>query len=248
MDLRLVLTMTCAAAELFAVWRLVETRVYRAYPWFTAYLVAGFLQSFAWLAGSPATHAYLLVYRWTTPFILALQVLIVLELWRGLMSCYRGIHRISQALGFLILTLAMLVASSTGFDGLAMQGRSISLISFHWLIWSVRYTGSILCVACVLLAWWAATFDHGVPPNRIRHAQLLAAYFGSIAIGYLVLNLGWGSAAVVGVCTTLTAAAFYVFWGFTLGASGEVPIERLMVRPGNRRLFSLPWLRRLTPY
>lgn len=248
MDPRLVLTMTCSAAELFACWRLLATRVHRSYPWFTAYLVAGFLQSFVWLAGSPATHAYLVAYRWTTPFIMALQVLIVLELWRALMSCYAGIHRISHLLEIIILALAVLVASSTGFDGLTMHGQSVSLISYHWLMWSVRYTGSILSVACILLAAWASAFNHGVPPNRIRHGQLLAGYFGSIAIGYLLLNLGYGTADTIGVCTTLAAAGFYVAWGVTLSAEGEIPFERLMGRTRSKALTSVPWLRRLIPY
>ena len=248
MDPRLAVTLVCAAAELFACVRLIETRVYRSYPWFIAYLVTGFLQSFIWLAGSPSTHAYLMVYRWTTPLVMGLQVLVVLELWRGLMSCYRGIYQISHALGIGIMTLAVLIASSTGFDGLAMHGQSISLISFHWLIWSVRYTGSILSIACILLAWWASTFDHGVEPNRIRHAQLLAGYFGSIAIGYLVLNLRLGSAETVGICTTLSAAGFYVAWGWMLGRDGEIPIERLMAGSRSRALVAMPWLRRMIPY
>jgi hypothetical protein len=248
MDSRLVLTMTCAAAELFACWRLIETRVYRSYPWFTAYLLAGFLQSFIWLAGSPSTHGYLIAYRWTTPFLMALQILVVLELWRGLMSCYHGIHRISHALGAVIAVLAAAVAFSTGFDGLVMHGEPVSRIGFHWLMWSVRYTGSILSIACVLLAAWAGVFDHGVPPNRIRHAQLLAGYFGSIAIGYLLLNLHYGSAEQIGGFTTLAAAGFYVAWGVMLGSQGEVPTERLLVRRQFRALTAVPWLRRLIPY
>jgi hypothetical protein len=247
-DSRLVLTMTCAAAELFACSRLFETRVYRSYPWFQAYLVAGFLQSFIWLAGSPDTEGYLRAYRWTTPFVMALQVMTVLELWRALMSCYRGIHRISHALGGIILLLAIVVASSTGFDGLAMRHESLARTTFHWLMWAVRYTGSILSVACVLLAAWAGMFDHGVPPNRIRHAELLSGYFGSIAIGYLLLNLHIGTADTIGICTTLTAAGFYIAWGVLLDRAGEIPFERLMIGRRSKALTSVPWLRRLIPY
>jgi len=240
--------MTCAAAELFACSRLFETRVYRSYPWFQAYLVAGFLQSFIWLAGSPDTEGYLRAYRWTTPFVMALQVMTVLELWRALMSCYRGIHRISHALGGIILLLAIVVASSTGFDGLAMRHESLARTTFHWLMWAVRYTGSILSVACVLLAAWAGMFDHGVPPNRIRHAELLSGYFGSIAIGYLLLNLHVGTADTIGICTTLTAAGFYIAWGVLLDQAGEIPFERLMIGRRSKALTSVPWLRRLIPY
>jgi len=247
MDVRLVLTMTCSAAELFALERLIATKIYRSYPWFVVYLVAGFLQSFAWLAGSPDSAGYLKAYRLTTPFIMALQAVVVLELWRVLMSCYRGIHRISHALGLIILALAVLLSSLSGFDGLVMRGQPLSRISYHWLMWSVRYNGSILCIACVLLALWASIFDHGVPRNTIRHAQLLSGYFASIAVGYLVLNLVRGVADQVGIATTLLAAAFYVAWGVLMTRQGQIPIERLLLPP-RKTLASLPWLRRLTPY
>ena len=249
MDPRLVATIVCAAAELFAFCRLVAIRAHRAYPWFLTYLLAGFLQSFVWLAGSPHTHAYIRVYRWTTPFIVALQIVVVLELWRSLMACYRGIHRISHWLGVLILLFAAGIAFSTGFDGLKMYGEPVGRLTFHWMIWAVRYTGTILCIVCALLAMWATAFDHGVPRNTIRHAELLAFYFGSQAIGFLVINLMRGTAPIVGIYTTLAAAAFYLAWGFLLTADGAVPIERLMVQrtPNGRR--DLRWVfRRLMPY
>lgn len=249
MDPRLIATIVCAAAELFAFGRLVAIRAQRTYPWFVIYLLAGFLQSFAWLAGAPNTHAYVVVYRWTTPIILALQAVVVLELWRSLMSCYRGIHRISHWLGVLILMVGAAVAFSTGFDGLKMWGQPLQRVTFHWLMWGVRYTGTILCVICAMLAMGAAAFDHGVPRNTIRHAELLSFYFGSQAIGYLIINLVHGTSPVVGIYVTLAAAAFYIAWGVRLTPEGSVPIERLMVarRSSGRR--DLRWVfRRLMPY
>lgn len=242
-------TIVCAAAELFAFCRLLAIRAQRTYPWFVTYLLAGFLQSFIWLAGPPKTHAYLIAYRWTTPFIIALQAVVVLELWRSLMACYRGIHSISKWLGVLILLFGAAVAFSTGFDGLKMHGQPLERITFHWLFWAVRYTGSILCIVCVALAAWAAAFDHGVPRNTIRHAELLAFYFGSQAAGFLVINLVRGTSPVVGIFTTLAAAAFYIAWGVRLTAGGNMPIERLMIPHTATGRHDLRWMfRRLTPY
>ncbi len=249
MDPRLIATIVCAAAELFAFWRLLAIRAHRIYPWFVIYLLAGFLQSFIWLAGPPRSQAYVRAYGWTMPFILALQAVVVLELWRALMSCYRGIHRISHWLGAVVLLVGASLAFSTGFDHLQMHGQPLRLVAFHWLIWAARYTGTILCVVSALLAMWAAAFDHGVPPNTIRHAELLAFYFGSQAIGFLVINLVHGTSPVVGIFTTLAAAGFYVAWGVWLTAPGGVPIERLIVRKPLSGRRDLRWVfRRLTPY
>jgi hypothetical protein len=247
-DPRLVLTVLSAAAELFAFYRMLVVRAHRTYPWFAAYLLAGCAQSFIWLAGTPDSRAYLTVYRWTMPLMLALQCLIVLELWRRLMSCYRGIHHISHSLGMIVLAIALGASFSTGFDGLAMSGRPLRLMTFHWLMWGVRYTASVLCIASVILAFWSSLFDHGVPENTIRHAWLLSAYFGSIAAGYLVVNLAPGTAPVIGACLTGAAAGCYVLWGVVIKRKGQEPIERLLV-PERALLKALPLnLRRLLPY
>ena len=248
MDPRLVLTILSAAAELFAFYRLVTIRGHRTFPWFATYLIAGCAQSFVWLVGSPESRAYLTAYRWTMPVMLALQCVIVLELWRRLMSCYRGIHHISHSLGAVILVVAMAASFSTGFDGLSMWGHPLKTTTFHWLMWAVRYTASVLFVASVILAWWASTFDHGVPENTIRHARLLAGYFGSVAAGYLVVNLAPGTAPVMGACLTGAAAGFYVLWGVLLKPSGQEPIERLIASQ-HPLLRALPWpIRRMLPY
>jgi hypothetical protein len=100
----------------------------------------------------------------------------------------------------------------------------------------------------VILAWWASFFDHGVPENTIRHAQLLSMYFGSVALGYLIMNLARGTAPVVGACTTGAAAACYVVWGVAMKKKGEQPIERLLT-PRRGLLRDLPLtIRRLIPY
>ena len=248
MDPRLTLTVLGAVAELFAFYRLLTLGAHRTYPWFATYLIAGFAQSFIWLVGPPESRAYLTVYRWTMPVTLALQCVVVLELWRRLMSCYRGIHQVSLSLGAIILIVAMAVSFSTGFDGLRMWGKPLGSLTFHWLMWAVRYTASVLCIASVALALWAQAFDHGVPANTIRHARLLSGYFGSVAIGYLVLNLFPGTATFVGACTTGAAAGFYVLWGILLQRKGQEPIERLLA-PQRSFFRDLPWpIRRLLPY
>lgn len=249
MDPRFIGTVVCAAAELFAFWRLITIRAHRQYPVFVVYLLAEFLQTFAWLAGPPSSHAYMIVYRRTTPVILALQAAVVLEMWRALMSCYRGIHQISKWLGVVVLAAGAGLAFSTGFDHLSMRGQPLNLITFHWLMWGVRYLGTILAIVCAILAVWAAVFDHGVPRNTIRHAELLSLYFGVEAVGFLVINLVHGSSPVVGIYTTLAAAMLYLAWGFLLTPEGNVPIERLMINRSSTGRHDLRWIfRRLMPY
>ncbi len=174
--------------------------------------------------------------------------MIVLELWRRLMSCYRGIHHISHSIGIIVLVIAMGVAFSTGFDGLSMRGQPLNHLTFHWLMWGVRYIASALCIISVLLALWASLFDHGVSENTIRHGRLLAAYFGAVALSYLIVNLAPGSAPLAGACLSGATAGFYVLWGVLLKRKGQEPIERLLA-PERWILKGLPVpIRRMLPY
>jgi len=210
-DPRLVLQFICSTAELFAFWRFVSSRAYRSFPWFAGYLLAGFVQSFVWVVGPPKSHAYAIAYSVTTPLILALQCSVTLELWRKLKAQDRHVGGISKGLGFGVLALALAVALSTGFDSL--WGYPTRRIVFPWIFWAVRYTGSVLCVVCSLLAVWATTFERRLAPNLVRHAYLLTCYFGSIAAGYLGLNLMRWSSEWIGVFTVGSATALYVLWG-----------------------------------
>ena len=103
MDSRLALTVLCSAAELFAFSRLVKVRAHRVLPWFSAYLILGFAQSFIWLAGPPRSHAYASAYGLTTPLVIGLQIAVFLEVWRKLILQYSRTDRAVQALGLAII-------------------------------------------------------------------------------------------------------------------------------------------------
>ena len=221
MDSRLILTVFCGAAEFFALCRLVLCGVSRSYPWFVAYLAAGFAQSFVWLAGGPKDPAYAFLYAVTMPIIVALRIAIVLEFWRALMSKYSGIENVSKSLGLIVVVLAFLISLAGGFDTLHIWGVPWNRSAYHAVSLAIRYSGSVLCIVCSLLSLFAVCFREGVPSNLIRHGFLLTAYFGSIAAGFVVMNLVRGSAPLVGAIMTGSAAGLYVLWGLLLTRPGE---------------------------
>ena len=44
---------------------MVNTRVYRSYPWFTVYMAAASLQVLVWFTGGPSTHSYVVAWAST---------------------------------------------------------------------------------------------------------------------------------------------------------------------------------------
>lgn len=226
MDPRLALTVLCSAAELFTFFRFVRARVHRILPWFTAYLLAGFAQSFVWLVGPPGSHAYANAYGLTTPFLIGLQILVFLELWRKLIVRYSGADRAVKALGLAIVGASIALGLLGGVDGLALHMGLSHRVLFRWISWIVRYSATVLCIATSLLAVWASLFNRRLPPYLTRHAYLLACYFGSIAAGYMVMNLHLLRAQLVGELTVGCAAGLYLLWGIlTNGYDEDAPEE-----------------------
>jgi hypothetical protein len=220
-DPLLVLTVLCSAAELFAFCRFVRARVHRLLPWFSVYLLAGFAQSFSWLAGPPSSRGYATAYGLTTPVLIALQFLVFLELWRKLMTRDSGADRATRALGVAIIGASIVLALLTGVDGFALHIGLSRRLLFMWIFLSVRYSATILCITASLLAVCTSLFGRRLPRYVTQHAYLLAAYFGSIAAGYLVFNLNLLSAQLMGALTVGSAAALYVLWGILIPGSAE---------------------------
>ncbi len=221
MDPRLLLTALCSAAELFAFCRFVRARVHRVLPWFSVYLLAGVAQSFVWIAGPPTSRAYANAYALTTPLVIGLQVVVFLELWRKMIIQRPGVDRAAKAFGVAIIGASLMLGLLGGIDGLALHVGVSRRIVFMWISWSVRYTATVLCIACSLLAVCVPMFDRELPRVVTLHAYLLTFYFGSIAAGYLVINLEILAASLVGAFTVGSAAGMYVLWATLITGHGE---------------------------
>lgn len=201
-------------------------RAHRVLPWFSAYLILGFAQSFIWLAGPPRSHAYASAYGLTTPLVIGLQIAVFLEVWRKLILQYSRTDRAVQALGLAIIGASAALGLLSGVDGLALHVGLSRRYLFEWISWITRYSATVLCIASSLLAVWASTFDRGLPRYLRRHAYLLACYFGSIAAGFLMMNLDFLPTHVVGELTVGAAAGLYVLWGIlAIGPDEDAPQE-----------------------
>src|SRR5579885_351801 len=122
MDPRLFLNVASAAAGVFALCRLLNSGVYRSFPWFTIYPAAAALQCFGWLAGGPGDYLYALIWASSTAILVALRIVIVVELWHTLNDNSPG--SISQSFTWIVLTFDVLVSAASGLDGLTLFGQS----------------------------------------------------------------------------------------------------------------------------
>jgi len=221
MDSLLVLTIASAAAGVFALWRFVLVQAHRMYPWFATYLAASALQSFGWLAGGTHDRGYLLFYAYTMPLLFGLRIMVVIELWHRLMPAYQSVESISRPFAWIVLVLAVGVSAASGLDSLHFLGVSPQRVAYYCISLALRYSSSSLCVICSCLSLFALLFPRNIPPNALRHAFLLTAYFATIAAGFLAMHYVTGSAPLVGALMTGSAAGLYVLWGVLVSGPGE---------------------------
>ena len=219
MDPRLAITICNALAHVAVLWRLVSASLVRKYPWFSVLVAVAFLQSFGWALGPPESHGYRYFWLYSTPLLLGLRVLAVVELWRLLISRNPHVRALYPILMPTIVVIAVTTSIASGVDlwGFASTVRAMSL--------AIRFSASILAVVTVLLALFGRIFSEPLPRNAVRHALILSGYFTSLAIGHLLLHVtaahpGLISAAMVGAGT-----AFYVLWAVLITPDGEVSPE-----------------------
>jgi hypothetical protein len=219
MDPRLAITICNALAHVAVLWRLVSASLLRKYPWFSVLVAVAFLQSFGWALGPPESHGYRYFWLYTTPLLLGLRVLAVVELWRLLISRNPHVRALYPVLMPTIAVIAVTTSVASGVDlwGFGYTVRAMSL--------AIRFSASILAVVTVLLALFGRIFSEPLPRNTVRHALILSGYFTSLAIGHLLLHITAAHAGLIGAAMVGAEAAFFVLWAVLITPDGEVSPE-----------------------
>jgi hypothetical protein len=215
MDPRLAMTVCNGLAHVAVLWRLLSAKVIRRYPWFSILILVALLQSFGWMLGPPESRGYRLFWLYTTPLLIGLRLLAVVELSRLLMSRNPHVRVLYPILMPTIGVIAVTTSLASGVDlwGFAYTVRAMSL--------AIRFSASILAVTTVLLALFGRIFSEPLPRNTIRHALILSGYFTSLGIGHLLLHLTTEHAGLIGAAMVGAEAAFFVLWAVLITPDGE---------------------------
>jgi hypothetical protein len=219
MDPRLAVTICNALAHVAVLWRLDSARLMRKYPWFTALVVVVILQSFGWAFGAPSSRGYRFFWLYSTPLLIGLRVLAVVELARLLMPRHRHVRTLYPILIPTIVVIAVTTSVASGVD-LWVTGSTVRVMSL-----AIRFSASILAITCVLLALFGRIFTEPLARNTVRHGLILSGYFTTLAIGHLVLHLTAENAELVGAVMVGAGAAFFVLWVVLITPDGETSRE-----------------------
>jgi hypothetical protein len=215
MDPRLAMTVCNGLAHVTVLWRILSAQLIRKYPWFSVLILVALLQSFGWVLGPPESRGYRLFWLYTTPLLIGLRLLAVVELSRLLMSRNPHVRVLYPILMPTIGVIAVTTSLASGVDlwGFAYTVRAMSL--------AIRFSASILAVITVLLALFGRIFSEPLPRNTIRHALILSGYFTSLAAGHLLLHLTTEHAGLISAAMVGAEAAFFVLWAVLITPDGE---------------------------
>ena len=197
--------------ELAIVAVLWKRRLLKLFRWFAAFLVTDAIRSLSlWLlAGSAFAETYKLVWIYTDPPMLLLQIALVVELVSVLYKVYPGIYSFARiAIGIAVATsfLVTIFTNPLKLPNLSPSGSDATLIQLFQV---ERVLDLGLCLITFIIV---GLFPSQHYAHRVRnHGFILSAFFGFESAGFFAINYGFNS-EVVGLLLLGSHLALYPLW------------------------------------
>ena len=207
-------------AELVVVASIKRCKLTGSFPVFIGFLLFDVLRSAVlwWLGQSPFSNAYRDIWIATEPVFLALEFLVVLELYRLLYRAYPGIHSFARGL----IAIGIMIAFAVTFGTVKVDlGRIV------WTVPDLQRLFLVKRVVCSILALLVLTTMALFPrapsaKNVLLHGWLLAALLSTAALGFFAINVG-SSTEWIGTLFLIFQLMCFVGWAFGFQKSQPPP-------------------------
>jgi hypothetical protein len=199
--------------------RLLLSRLWRSYPWFTAYIFSLGLESGLLLA---VVHQRVLYQRIWVVFRLIDAVLVakvVLAIFGQWTSSFHGIGAFGRRLAVLIIAVSTAAVFFT--FPVSWPNHAWDLVVKVAIV-SSRAANIGFALFLLLTMIFFLKFGGPVAPNLRRHTWAMAAYLGATSASYFVLaSWVWIGNTLLPTVTILAL----LFWIFALRPAGEIQPE-----------------------
>jgi hypothetical protein len=157
-------------------WRLWAEKLTRVYLFLTVFLIAEMLQSLVVLPLGQRTEAYRVIYIWSTPVILGLAYVVILELYRLTLEEYPGIASVGRKAITWSMGLALAISAIYAVPDLRTTGGRFPILR----IYSIMERSIVLGLLLFLVLIQLFLFHYKLPlsRNRMVYATGYALYFG----------------------------------------------------------------------
>jgi len=224
-----------AVGELVVFTRLASLRLLRRYKWFAAWMGFSAIRDGAILIATSAAHMKTdlswTLWQGTEPFVLGLEVLVVVEIYDLIATTYPGaVHA-----GKLVLSGSIGVAVFVTLILGVLDWRGIT----PWMFQVKRWVTSLLVVFLLCVAWVFLWFAAPLARNLVYHCRILTVYLAGIAAGYLIINIGISSPILSELFLSCCLVCL-ILWAILFSRDGERPPPMEPISPEdaerNRRL------------
>lgn len=239
LDFGVILSMISVAGYLFLALRIRHLGLTPYYAHFSRYLVAeAFGVStlvFLMLIRRPRWAA--VAYMMLQPMLWIFYFLVTLELYRGVLSRFRGISRVVQRVLVAGLLLSVLASFSGIFADLQLD-RHASAAYILFVTAGHRSVVGSLTLFLLILTAFLAWFPIPISRNAILHTTLFFNYFLFLTVGHLYRNLtGTAVTPAVNLSLALLTNICLGLWIWRLRPEGEQP-----PKPPGKNLPASGWL------
>lgn len=189
----------------------------RRYKWFSAFLVVIVLRDLALMRFDVRSHPFALLWTSTEPFLIALQVMLVIEAASMTFDHYPKIGPLGILVTRIALTVGLLSSvASIFFDALGTSSYAYA----DAVLRASRWASCSSAIALAVLLLWLKTFRVGIKANLIYHLGILSVFFWAQAVPGFFLRTAYGQEW--DALKTVVECACYIAWIFALKPSGEV--------------------------
>ncbi len=190
--------------------RLLFTRLYRVYRFFSGLVAAELAQGLVMLPLDPNEDAYAWVWLVSQPLLWAFYILVVLELYSLVFKEHAGISSIGRwaVMGALLVSTALSAASL--YPDLSNPTEQYRVLLYYTVI-ERGIVSSLLCFI-LLLTLFLTYFPVRISRNNLVHAVVFSVYFLASTLALLVRNVTGqdmtraASTALLAISTSCLAA------------------------------------------
>jgi len=242
----------CLGAQALLIVAIVQRKLFRAYPFFLAYLAIDMACSLALLQIPYRTLAYAAAFRVYRSFDTIVQLGMAGEAFQHLCWHFRqfpgfGRFRFLMAIALLALTGVLFLAVFPGIP---------ATYPHLMVVWIERWETSVLAIT-LALSWWVLTRFLGLRPqmrsNALVHVRMLIVFFAINAAGESLSLIARKVTAVLMVIPAANVGmlsgtlACYAAWIVYLRRDGEQLLPEPPVSP-EALAYSRVWRRSILEY
>jgi hypothetical protein len=210
------------AGQIVLLWRLALQGLLKPYRFFSAFLLAHFLQTSSLFLFKPGSNAFALAYMALVPVIGICSVLAISEVYDLVLSKYPGVSSLGRWVVSGGLAVAMTIAILTLSPDLGNPNVKYPILHSFNVFQRAIYSALLIYVLIIIafLFWFPVPLSR----NTVVHTVVFSVNFFGGAGVFLILNVvGQDLRSLISTLHLFLACACLAAWILLLKPSGEAP-------------------------